>query len=267
MTSSASRCSSTIMARRRIARAPAAPGRTFTTPAMSRRASAFRTYVLDYESRFREKVIDDIRRELRQRRDARALRRLQSVHQIRRSVRDGEGPRRATRSRPAITSPRATTDAAAARSTAPRTPRATRAISCSRRRASSCEMLRFPLGDYAKAEVREHGPALRARGRREAGQPGHLLRAERPLHRRRRAPAPGVGGARRDRPCRRPRARPPRRRHPLHHRPAPRPRSRRRSRRPRRGAALRRAARRRQGAGRRRPARGAGDARACRCAT
>ena len=42
MTSSASRCSSTITARRSIARAPAAPARTSRTRAMSRRASASR---------------------------------------------------------------------------------------------------------------------------------------------------------------------------------------------------------------------------------
>ena len=46
------------MARRRIARAPAAPARTSTTRARSPSASAFPHYVLDYESRFKEAVID-----------------------------------------------------------------------------------------------------------------------------------------------------------------------------------------------------------------
>src|SRR5213595_1671995 len=46
------------MAPRPIARAPAAPAATSMTPATSPAASAFH-YVLDYESRFREQVIDN----------------------------------------------------------------------------------------------------------------------------------------------------------------------------------------------------------------
>ena len=53
------------------------------------------------------------------------------------------------------------------------------------------------------------GAALRSLGRRQAGQPGHLLRAERTLCRHDRAVAAGRGGAGRDRRPRRPRARPP----------------------------------------------------------
>ena len=58
MTSSASRCSSTTMARRPTARAPAAPARTSTTPARSPTGIGIPHYVLDYESRFKEAVID-----------------------------------------------------------------------------------------------------------------------------------------------------------------------------------------------------------------
>ena len=61
-----------------------------------------------------------------------------------------------------------------------RTRRATRAISCSPPRREQLDYLRFPLGGLAsKAETRRAGGALRAAGGGEAGQPGHLLRAER----------------------------------------------------------------------------------------
>ena len=72
---------------------------------------------------------------------------------------------------------------------------------------------------------------------------------------------PERGQAGRDRACRRPRARPPRRRHPLHGRPAARARHRRRR------AALRRAPRCGERARHRRPARGARHALASRSAT
>ncbi len=119
--------------------------------------------------------------------------------------------------------------------------------------------LRFPLGGLAsKAETRALRGALRPRRRRQARQPGHLLRAGRLLRRGHREAAPRRGRARRHRAPRRPRARPPRGRDPLHRRPAARPRHRRRR------AALRRAARRRDAPRGRRPARGARDARRCR---
>ena len=140
--------------------------------------------------------------------------------------------------------------------TAPPIRRATRAISCSPPRAEQLDFLRFPLGGLPKAETRALAAALRPAGRRQARQPGHLLRA-------RRATTPRVveqlrpeaRRARRHRRPRRPRARPPRRRHPLHRRPAPRPGLGERAARQR--AALRRAARARGAPRRRRPARGA----------
>ena len=71
-----------------------------------------------------------------------------------------------------------------------------------------------------KAEVRAHARALGLAGRREARQPGDLLRARRRLRGVRRAPGAGGRARRRDRRRGRPRARPPRRRAPLHGRPA-----------------------------------------------
>ena len=58
MTSSASRCSFTTMAPRPIARAPAARARTSTTPRSVAERIGIPHYVLDYESRFKEAVID-----------------------------------------------------------------------------------------------------------------------------------------------------------------------------------------------------------------
>ena len=112
-------------------------------------------YVLDYESRFREAVIDNFA-------DSYAL---------------GETPvpciecNRSVKFRDLLATARELGAAALAtghyvasrrhgrrhraRWSAPRTPIATRAISCSRPRASSSTILRFPLGDMTKPQVRE----------------------------------------------------------------------------------------------------------------
>ena len=58
-TSSGSRCSSTTTARRWRGRAPAAPGGTSTTRGGSPRTLGFPHYVLDYENRFRDAVVDE----------------------------------------------------------------------------------------------------------------------------------------------------------------------------------------------------------------
>ncbi len=112
------------------------------------------------------------------------------------------------------------------------------------------ELLRFPLGDRTKAETRELARRFELAGRRQARQPGHLLRAVRPLHRGDRAAQAGRRRARRHRRSRRPRARPPFRHHPFHRRPAARARHRRRP------SALCGAARRGRAPRRGRPARG-----------
>ena len=53
-------------------------------------------------------------------------------------------------------------------------------------RATQLDFLRFPLGGLTKDETRALAAPLRSAGRGEARQPGHLLRAERLLRRRRR---------------------------------------------------------------------------------
>ncbi len=146
-------------------------------------------------------------------------------------------------------SPRAICRAAAAGCIAPARKSATRAISCSPPRASSSTCLRFPLGDLHQGGDARGGAPLRAVGRRQGRQPGHLLRAAGPLYRHHREADAGRGRSGRDRRSRRPRARPPPRHHPFHHRPAERPR------RLHRHAALCGAARSRDAARHRRPAR------------
>ena len=117
------------------------------------------------------------------------------------------------------------------------------------------DFLRFPLGGMRKSRTCARRLRARPAGRRQARQPGHLLRPRRQILRRRRKAAPRRGRARRHRPHRRPRHGPPRRRHPLHHRPTPRPRRRHRR------TAVRREARRAQQTRHRRPARSAAHAR------
>ena len=113
------------------------------------------------------------------------------------------------------------------------------------------DMLRFPLGERSQGGDARAGAPVRAGDRRQARQPGHLLRAVRPLRRHHRAAEAGRGGSRRDRRSRRQGAGRAFRHHPFHRRPAPRPR--RRDRR----AALCGAARCRAPPRRGRPARGA----------
>ena len=183
---SASPCSSTTTARRRTARAPAArPGH----PRRARVAERIGIphYVLDYESRFREAVIDDFADKLYRTARRRCPASTATVDQVPRPA----GHRARTRRRGAGHRPLCRFASACrrrrARSTAPARRSATRAISCSPPRASSSSILRFPLGERGQAgDARARAP-LRPRRRRQARQPGHLLRADRALHRRDRA--------------------------------------------------------------------------------
>ena len=146
-------------------------------------------YVLDYEERFREKVIEPFAERLCAGRDADSLRRLQPAHEVRRPVRARRATSAPTSWRPAITSSPPMTARADGRSTALPTPTATRAISCSPPPASSSEVLRFPLGRADEERSAGLGARVRPRRRRQGRQPGHLLRAGGPLQRHDRAAA------------------------------------------------------------------------------
>ena len=112
-------------------------------------------YVLDYESRFKEAVIDRFADELSRGRDAGAVRRVQPVDQVPRSARRPRASSAPRCWRPATTSPRARCRTAAARSIARAMPSATRAISCSPPRASSSTCCAFRSASATKAETRE----------------------------------------------------------------------------------------------------------------
>ena len=82
------------------------------------------------------------------------------------------------------------------------------------------DFLRFPLGDMTKPQARELARRFGLDGRRQAGQPGHLLRADRALHRHHRPVAAERHRARRYRRPRRPRHRPASGHRSFHRRPA-----------------------------------------------
>ncbi len=181
MTWWASPCSSTTTARRSRRRAPAAPARTSTTPAAAAEALGIPHYVLDYESRFRDGGDGGLRRRLPARRDAGALHPLQPDGQVPRPGRSRPRAGRRRRWRPATTC------------SASRRPRRARAAPRGRSGARP-ELL--PVRHHARAAGVPALPARRAgeagsaadggrarpRRRRQAGQPGHLLRAGGPLH-------------------------------------------------------------------------------------
>ena len=181
MTSSASPSSSTTMARRSAARAPAAPARTFRMRAVSPTACSIPHYVLDYEARFARGGDGCVRRQLSHRRDPGAVHRLQPEDQVPGSVwrrPRGSAPRRW---RPAIMW-RASPARAAGSSTAPPTRSATRAISCSPPRASSSASCASRSVGLDKDETRKLARDFGLADRGEVRQPGHLLRADRPLY-------------------------------------------------------------------------------------
>ncbi len=208
-------------------------------------------YVLNYESRFKEAVIDrfaesyvagetpvpcvDCNQAIKFRDLLTTARELGAKRAGDRPLRRLPAPCRA----------------AAARFSAPATRTATRAISCSPPPAEQIDFLRFPLGDLTKAETRELARrfALPVADKPDSqdicfvptGRYADLI--ERLM--------PGAAEARRHRRSRRPGARPPPRHHQFHRRPAPRSRHRRRR------AALRGAPRCREAPRRGRPAAGA----------
>ena len=155
-------------------------------------------YVLDYESPVPRRGDRGFRRELPPRRDADPVHPLQRAHQV---------PRPARRPR-ATSAPSALATGHYARrvagpdgaGTAPRPrPGARPELFPLRTTRAELDFLRFPLGGLAKDETRARGARARPAGRRQARQPGHLLRAAGLLRRYRDAAAPGSRRARRHR--------------------------------------------------------------------
>ena len=207
MTWSALRCSSTIMARRPTARAPAAPAATSTMPAPSPSGSAFPHYVLDYEDRFKEAVIERFAQSyVAGETPVPCVECNQSI-----KFRDLLGTARELGAKVLATghyiASRALPDGGRALYRAREAERDQSYFLFATTRAQ-LDLLRFPLGDRSKAETRELGAPLRPCRRRQAGQPGHLLRADRALCAGDRAAAAGRVRPRRHCRSRRPRARP-----------------------------------------------------------
>ncbi len=136
-------------------------------------------YVLDYESRFREAVIDRFAESYVGGRDAGALHRLQPVDQVPRSARHRARARRAgAGDRPLCRQPRACADGGRALYRAREEERDQSYFLFATTR-EQLDVLRFPLGDLTKARDARARAPVRPRGRRQARQPGHLLRADR----------------------------------------------------------------------------------------
>ena len=207
-------------------------------------------YVLDYEAALPRAGDRRLRRQLSRGRDADPVRALQSADQVRRPAADGARPRRRRAGHRALRRARGE-GGAGRRSTARADPARDQSYFLFATTRDQLAFLRFPLGGLPKDETRAIARRLRAAGRREEGQPGHLLRAVRRLR------ARGASG------CARTRSGPARsstwtaacsaamRGSPFHRRPAA------RARRRRRPPALRGAAGAGDGARRRRPVRGA----------
>ena len=201
-----------------------------------------------------------LRRELLRGRDAGAVRRLQHVDQVPRPAHHRARPRRpGSGHRPlcrlagaAGRRPRALPGARG---------RARPELFPVRHHARAARLPALSAGRAQQGGDARTRPPLRPVGRRQAGQPGHLLRAVRPVYRRDRAAEAGRGRTGRYRRHLRQGAGPSSRHHPFHRRPAPRPRH--------RGgpAALCGPARGRIAAGRRRPARSAAHLPHDACAT
>ena len=211
-------------------------------------------YVLDYEERFHARVIDPLHAELRAGETPVPCIYCNSEIKFARPVRHRARPWRGRARHRAITSRRDATRRAAARFIAPSTAERDQSYFLFATTKAQLRLLRFPLGDMTKTDVRalarRFGLLVADKADSQDicfvpdGQYSDLIERLSPG-----AAVPGEIVA-----SRRPRARPPRRRHPLHHRPEARPWPWRQE---RRRAALRHQARRRAGARHRRSARGA----------
>ena len=148
-------------------------------------------YVLDYESRFKEAVIDRFAESYVAGETPVPCVECNQVDQVPRPA----GPARELGARrpgdrPLCRGSRCPDGAA--RSIARARTSATRAISCSPPRASSSTCCVSRSASMHEAGDARAGAPFRSGGRRQARQPGHLLRAVRPLRRRHRAARPGA---------------------------------------------------------------------------
>ena len=142
------------MARRCAVRAHAAPGRTFTTRSMVADRLGIAHYVLDYESRFRDRRDRPVRRRICAWPHARPLLAVQPGREVHRPDRLRPRARRAIASPPAIMCAASSPTAGPSFTRAP-TRGATRAIFSTARPRDQLDFLRFPLGDLPKSEVRK----------------------------------------------------------------------------------------------------------------
>ena len=141
----------------------------------------FPFYVVDLRAEFGARVIDNFVSEYLRRPHAQSVRDVQSRDQVRPPARARRGARRRLRRDRPLCPYRARfarpLPSAARRRSPPRTSR----TFCSRSARPELARTLFPLGAMTKAEVRARARAARSRERRQAREPGDLLRARRRL--------------------------------------------------------------------------------------
>ncbi len=145
------------MARRRTARAQCCAGQDIHDARRLAETLGIPHYVLDYESRFREAVIDPVRAELHGRRDAGALRLVQTDRQVRRFAGDGAlaGRRRARDGPLRALAPCRSGDGAARHVSARWDESRDQSWFLFATTQAPLDYLRFPLGGLSKQRTRE----------------------------------------------------------------------------------------------------------------
>ena len=153
-------------------------------------------YVMNLEREFDAGVLAAVPRRLPRRPDAEPVRRLQHVREVRGAAGPGASPVRVRggRDRPLRAAGRRRRTGGRG-CCGPATRTRTRRTSCTACAADQLEHARFPLGELTKPEVRAVARVAGSGHRRQAREPGDLLRARRRLPRRAaRAGRLGAGG-------------------------------------------------------------------------
>ena len=196
--SSASHCSFTTTAPRRARKGACCAGQDVRDAARVAERLGIPHYVLDYEARFREAVIEDFAESYRRGETPIPCIRCNERDQVPRPVGNGARSRRRRAGDRALRPPRRRAGRAG---TAPRPRSRARPelFSLPHDAAPNSIFCAFRSAALAKDETRALARELRPAGRREARQPGHLLRAARLLCRYGQAAAPGSRRARRHR--------------------------------------------------------------------